>query len=204
MTLLELDRDLAASAARWIRKDWKWLDLGLSSNPPARSALLALARKRSERVRIFTDDAGTPCGIVGLTEVNARAKTARLWFVLGDKQQAARGLTSHAVKLLLSEGFDELELCVVHAAAVATNTPALRVLEKVGMRPTGRQRKAHVIDGRRHDRLVYDLLHTEHRRWPVFRVQAAPSRAMRFYRVKCRAQAISRVPAGHPRNRMPS
>jgi RimJ/RimL family protein N-acetyltransferase len=46
---------------------------------------------------------------------------------------------------------------------VAEGNPSLRLVERLGFRFVGRQRRCHYIDGRPHDRLLYDLLASEHR-----------------------------------------
>ena len=63
---------------------------------------------------------------------------------------------------MLTFGFTELGLHVVSAWTVETNIPAQRVLEGLHFKYIGRQRQCHYIDGRPYDRLLFDLLATEH------------------------------------------
>jgi RimJ/RimL family protein N-acetyltransferase len=42
------------------------------------------------------------------------------------------------------------------------SNPSLRSLQRLGFRYVGRLRQCHMIDGRLHDRLLFDLLAAEH------------------------------------------
>ena len=87
-------------------------------------------------------------------------KTASIWAVLGNKRYG--GCTREAVSKMLTFGFTELGLHVVNAWTVEINIPAQRVLEALHFKYIGRQRQCHYIDGRPYDRLLFDLLATEH------------------------------------------
>jgi len=82
--------------------------------------------------------------------------------VLGDKTYAGRGYTSRAVGQLLTLGFTTLGLETVSAWAVEDNAASIQVLVRNGFLAIGRQRQCHVIDGRPRDRLLFDLLASEH------------------------------------------
>jgi RimJ/RimL family protein N-acetyltransferase len=75
-----------------------------------------------------------------------------------------RGLTTKAARLALDHAFGALGLERVTACASAPNTASLRVLEAVGMRPTGLQRRAaRTGAGEVVDLAGYDLLASEWR-----------------------------------------
>jgi len=63
---------------------------------------------------------------------------------------------------MLTVGFRELGLHAVSAWTLETNIGGQRVLEALHFKPIGRQRQCHYIDGRPYDRLLFDLLATEH------------------------------------------
>src|SRR5438093_12839782 len=75
-------------------------------------------------------------------------------------------MTRPASAAMLTLAFEELGLAAVNAWTVETNIPAQRVLEALHFRCIGRQRQCHYIDGRPLDRLLFDLLATEHRDVP--------------------------------------
>jgi len=98
---------------------------------------------------------------VYLTTVDPNFKTASLWAVLGNKGYG--GHTTEACHHVRTLASTELGLEAVNAWTVEINIPAQRVLEALHFRHIGRQRQCHYIDGRPLDRLLFDLLATEHR-----------------------------------------
>jgi RimJ/RimL family protein N-acetyltransferase len=98
---------------------------------------------------------------VALSDIDRVFRTGRLWYVLGDKRFAGRGLTSRAVADLVREGFGPVRLEAINAWAVVENRPSIRILESNGFRLIGYQRRCHRIDGRPVDRALFDLLATE-------------------------------------------
>ena len=58
--------------------------------------------------------------------------------------------------------FGDLGLHTINTWAVEHNQ-SVRVIERLGFRFIGRQRQCHYIDGRLYDRLLFDLLASEHR-----------------------------------------
>ncbi len=100
--------------------------------------------------------------MVSLADVSSTFKTAMIWYVLGDKTYTGQGYTTRSVRRLLHIGFTELGLEAVNAWTVEANIPSARILERNGFRLIGRMRNCHEIDGQRLDRLLFDLLATEH------------------------------------------
>jgi RimJ/RimL family protein N-acetyltransferase len=74
--------------------------------------------------------------------------------------------------------FRDLGLHTVNTWVVEHN-PSLRIIERLGFRLIGRQRQSHCIDGRAYDRLLFDLLASEHRETDAGRWQRSerPHRA---------------------------
>ena len=165
MKLLPLDSpELLELVGHWLGKEEnaKWLDFGNGVQAPTPAMLRIMTQRGLHVLRVYTggvDEA--PAGVVGLSNVDRRFKTATAWAVLGNKRYG--GCTTAAVSELLSVGFDELGLTAVNAWTVEINVAARRVLEQLGFQPIGRQRHCHVIDGRAYDRLLFDLLASEHR-----------------------------------------
>ena len=150
--------------AGWLaqKDNYQWLDFGDGRQAVAPEWLKIAAQRGIHEIRVFTSDVGDiPIGVVGLSNVNHHFKSATLWVVLGDKQQAGRGYASRAVSKMLTLGFDNLGLYSINTWIVEHN-PSVRVAERVRFRPIGRQRQCHAIDGRLYDRLLFDLLASEH------------------------------------------
>jgi RimJ/RimL family protein N-acetyltransferase len=69
---------------------------------------------------------------------------------------------SLATSKFLTLAFRDLGLRAINTWIVDRN-PSLRSLQRLNFRFIGRQRQCHIIDGRPHDRLLFDLLAAEHR-----------------------------------------
>jgi RimJ/RimL family protein N-acetyltransferase len=111
-------------------------------------------------LRVYTADDDVPAGIAGLSNVDRKFRTGTLWAVLGNKRYG--GCTTPALSGFLTYAFSELGLCAVNAWTVECNVAARRVLERLQFRYIGRQRRCHYVDGRPYDRLLFDLLASEH------------------------------------------
>ena len=79
-----------------------------------------------------------------------------------EKSFSNRGYVSLASSKLLTLAFRDLGLHVVDTWIVDRN-PSVRSLERLNFRFIGRRRQCHIIDGRPYDRLLFDLLASEHR-----------------------------------------
>ena len=148
MKLLPLDSsELLELVGDWLGKEEnaKWLDFGSGVQAPTPAMLRIMTQRGLHVLRVYTggvDEA--PVGVVGLSNVDRRFKTATAWAVLGNKRYG--GCPTAA-----------------NAWTVEINVAARRVLEQLGFQPIGRQRHCHLIDGRAYDRLLFDLLASEHR-----------------------------------------
>lgn len=166
MKLLPLDNPaLLELAEGWLgdEENWKWLDFGNGVQRVTPVSLKVMTQRDIHCLRAYTkDDDDTPIGVVGLTNIDRRFKTASLWCVLGVKRHGGH-TTTRAVSKMLTLAFTELGLEAVTAWTVECNTPARRQLERLPFKYVGRLRRCHWIAGRPYDRLLYDVLASEHR-----------------------------------------
>jgi RimJ/RimL family protein N-acetyltransferase len=166
MKLLPLDRpNLLQLAAGWLaqKENHQWLDFGNGRQLVTPALLKIMAQRETHFLRIYTsprDD--TPIGILGLNSVDRAFKTATFWGAAGDKSFRNRGYSTLASSKFLTLAFRDLHLRVINTWA-AEHNPSLRTIERLGFRFLGRQRQCHYIDGRLYDRLLFDLLASEHR-----------------------------------------
>jgi RimJ/RimL family protein N-acetyltransferase len=164
MKLLPLaNTELIELAAGWLSnyENYKWLDFGNGVQRVTAVTLKIMSQRDIHVFRVFTaDDGEVPIGVVGLTNVDRNFKTASIWAVLGNKRYG--GSTEEACAKMLTLGFTELGLEAINAWTLETNRPAQRVLERLHFTYIGRQRRCHYVDGRPLDRLLFDLLATEH------------------------------------------
>lgn len=156
------DEDLAAIAA-WLGEPEiaKWLDFGPGRSISATALKYAMARGTERYYTFSPDDRGEPAGVVGLSQIHPRFRTAMLWYALGDQRMGGRGLTTRAVETVVEIAFAHLELGAINAWTVAGNRPSERILQKTGFQLIGRQRRCHYIAGEPHDRLLFDLLSSQ-------------------------------------------
>jgi RimJ/RimL family protein N-acetyltransferase len=166
MRLLLLDTpERIELAAGWLaqRENYRWLDFGGGRQVLTPTLLKVMAQRETHCLRLYTSDKDDrPIGIVGLNGIDYTFRTATFWGVSGDKSFRNRGYSTIASSKLMTLAFRDLELYSVNTWAVDHN-PSLRTIERLGFRFIGRQRQCHVIDGRPYDRLLFDLLASEHR-----------------------------------------
>ena len=165
MRLLPLDSPgLLELAARWLeaKENHQWLDFGNGRQVVTPSLLKIMAQRETHFIRMYAADRDEiPLGIVALNNVDRVAKTATLWAVAGDKAFSSRGYVSLATSMFLTVSFRELGLHAINTWIVDGN-PSLRSLKRLNFRFVGRLRECHPIDGRLRDRLLFDLLASEH------------------------------------------
>lgn len=135
---------------QWLTAEWR----GRLIDP----TLVAVA-VRNKRNRFFlVRSCGAPCGLVALADWDAVENIAMIWYVLGNHALAGRGVITQAVGDLVRTAFDDFGIEALHAWIMEDNDRSRRVLEKNGFRETGRLRRAAVHNGRRVDRIYFDLL----------------------------------------------
>lgn len=166
MKLLTLNRpELIELVASWlaVKENYQWLDFGNGTQALTPTVIRIMMLRGTHFMRVYTSDHDdTPIGIVGLTNVDRTFKTATFWGVSGDKSFRNRGYSTIASSKLMTLAFRDLGLHAVNTWAVDQN-PSLRTIERLGFRLVGRLRQCHYIDGMLYDRLLFDLLASEHR-----------------------------------------
>jgi RimJ/RimL family protein N-acetyltransferase len=166
MKLLPLDAPgIIELAASWLarKENHQWLDFGNGRQPVTPALLKIMAQRESHFMRVYTSDRDeSPIGICGLNSIDCIAYTATFWGASGEKSFRHRGYGTLAGSKFLSLAFRDLGLHVINTWVVEHN-PSLRIIERLGFRFVGRQRQCHAIDGRKYDRLLFDLLASEHR-----------------------------------------
>ena len=155
--------DILPTIVDWLARPEiaRWLDFGSGQAVTAAALKLGMARGGEQLFTFADEGAETPVGVVGLSQIHRSFRTAMLWYALGEPQMAGRGLTTRAVEAVLEIAFGRLELDAINAWTVVENRPSARILEKTGFRLIGRQRRCHHIDGRAHDRLLFDRLSSQ-------------------------------------------
>jgi RimJ/RimL family protein N-acetyltransferase len=164
MKLLPLDTpDLIELVARWLagKENYQWLDFGGGRQVVTPALLKVMTQRAAHFLRVYTTDEGEPIGIAGLNGVERAFRTATLWGATGEKSFRSRGYATYAGSQFLTLAFRELGLHAINTWVVEHN-PSLRLVQRLGFRLVGRQRQCHYIDGQAYDRLLFDLLASEH------------------------------------------
>jgi RimJ/RimL family protein N-acetyltransferase len=103
---------------------------------------------------------GEVVGAVALGAISRANRHAELSYWIGVPYWG-RGLATEAAQLMVSHGFDALELQRIHGACFRGNEASKRVLSKVGMTYEGTLREHIVRNGVAHDLEKYGLLRRE-------------------------------------------
>ena len=166
MKLLPLDTpEIIDLAAGWLaqQENYQWLDFGYGRQLVTPALLKIMVQRETHFLRVFTSDRDdAPIGITALNNVDRVFKTATFWGAVGEKSFRNRGHGTLAGAKLLTFAFRDLGLHSVYTWVVDGN-PSLKIVERLRFRFIGRQRQCHYIDGRPYDRLLFDLLASEHR-----------------------------------------
>ena len=166
MQLKPIDSRALDLVVTWMarKENYQWLDFGGGLQILSPVTLKIMTQRDSHLLRIFTPDTDdAPIGLVALSNIARNFQTALLWYVLGDKGYGGQGYTTRAVSEMLTVGFEELALQSVNAWTLESNGPSIKVLTRNHFRLVGRQRRCHWIDGHPFDRLLFDLLHADHK-----------------------------------------
>ena len=165
MKLLPLDTpEIIELVAYWLaqKENYQWLDFGNGKQIVTPALLRIMAQRQTHFMRAYTSDRDdTPVGICCLNTVDRHFKSATLWGAAGDKSFRNRGLGTLAASKVLTLAFRDLGLHSINTWVVETN-PSLRLIERLNFRFIGRLRQCHFMDGHAYDRLLFDLLASEH------------------------------------------
>jgi RimJ/RimL family protein N-acetyltransferase len=159
VTIAPLERKNFALVASWLSDpatnrlltaEWR--------NRAVDATVIAIAVRNRKNLLYQIACQDSICGLVAFSELEARDRSAMIWYALGDRSLAGRGVTTAAVSEMCRIGFAELGLASIWAMVLAPNGASVRLLEKVGFRPAGRLRQVERVEEEQLDRLYFDLL----------------------------------------------
>lgn len=107
-------------------------------------------------------EAGSLIGQIRLDHVDFRDRRASLAIGIEDRGQLGIGLGTEAMALVLSYGFNVLNLHRLSVRVVDYNLRAIRAYQKCGFVVEGREREAAFVDGVWHDDVMMAILDREH------------------------------------------
>jgi RimJ/RimL family protein N-acetyltransferase len=103
---------------------------------------------------------GQLVGFGGLFDIT-RAMTATMFVGIGDAASRNKGWGTEASRLICEYGFFFRNLHSIKVEVHAYNREAIRVYERLGFQTVGRLRGANLLNNRRYDEIIMDLLRDE-------------------------------------------
>lgn len=161
--------ELIEQVAGWLcdSRNYRWLDFGNGVQKLDSLTLKIMLRKDNHLIRVFTNDAGLPIGVIGLSNIDKKFRTASVWIVLGDKRYSKKGYAVQAGLEMARVAFRDMQLGALNVWAVECNHASLQMIQLLKFNYIGRQRKCHYIDNRPYDRLWFDILVSEYNRYQI-------------------------------------
>ncbi len=112
-------------------------------------------------IEIRQGEGWKPIGNCGMLNLDWRNRSIELGIFIGDKSHWNQGYGSEAMKLLLSHGFNTLNLNRIYLRVYETNQRGIHAYEKSGFVHEGRWRQAQFQGGRYIDILWMSVLRSE-------------------------------------------
>ncbi len=112
-------------------------------------------------IEVELEGGWTPIGTCAFHEVDWTHRSAEFGIVIGEKGQWNRGWGRKAVRLLLYQGFANLNLHRIYLHVFSTNPRAIRAYQAAGFSVEGRLREDIFQDGQYIDALVMGILRSE-------------------------------------------
>ena len=109
-------------------------------------------------VDLETDSSIGRCMLFNLDRVN---RQAALGIVIGEKEYWGKGFGQDAAKLLLDYGFNLLNLNNIMLGTYSFNERAQACFRKLGFKEIGKRRQARIINMKKYDLILMDMLAEE-------------------------------------------
>jgi len=129
---------------RKLEKDWFE---GISSTKDNRLVFLSIDCKETNEL----------IGFVKLFDINWIYRFCYFGIVIGDKSAQGKGFGLEASKLMIDYAFNILNLEKILLEVVESNSPAIKVYEKLGFEEEGRLKRQVYLDGGWKDVLIMSL-----------------------------------------------
>ncbi|MFX1322441.1 MAG: GNAT family N-acetyltransferase [Promethearchaeota archaeon] len=100
-------------------------------------------------------------GNCGIHKIDWKNRVGECGIMIGDKSEQGKGCGTEAMELLITYGFNTLNLNRLQLSVYDFNIPAIKLYKKLGFIEEGRKRKAYFINGEYHDIIIMGLLNDE-------------------------------------------
>lgn len=102
-------------------------------------------------------------GLIALTAINPKFKSAKIWYKL-HPDHWGKGFATEALRKIVKFGFQNLQLHRLEGGCAVDNVASCKVMEKVGMIKEGGKRKVLPIRGEWIDNYEFAILETDLKR----------------------------------------
>ncbi|WP_224360669.1 GNAT family N-acetyltransferase [Hyalangium versicolor] len=136
-----------------------WLDFGGGRQDLSKRQLYLMLSNSHVCARLFQLPGDSrPLGLVCMNNIDDLMGSMDVWIVrdLSVMRPIRNSVTSAGARILAT-GFLDFGRQIATTWVVASNRASIYLHDIIGMRHSGTQRSRHVIDGRRHDRWLYDM-----------------------------------------------
>ena len=103
------------------------------------------------------EDQDTVMGIMGYANWSREHRRAEIGYCLR-RDHWRRGIAEEALRVIITFGFEEMQLNRIHACCWVENVASIRLIEKLGFQREGVLRDEYWQDGAFHDEALYALL----------------------------------------------
>jgi RimJ/RimL family protein N-acetyltransferase len=109
-------------------------------------------------VKLETDELIGNCGFNDLNHIK---QCGEVGLFIGDEENRNKGYGTEALKLLVSFGFDYLNLNNIMLKVFEFNERAIKCYKKVGFKEFGRRRQSYYLKGKYYDEIYMDIIRAE-------------------------------------------
>ncbi|WMJ76060.1 MULTISPECIES: GNAT family N-acetyltransferase [unclassified Sedimentibacter] len=110
-------------------------------------------------IRLEDDKLIGNCGFHGIMQLR---QCAEVGLFIGDEENRSKGYGQDALDLLVSYGFDYLNLNNIMLKVFSFNERAISCYKKVGFKEIGRRRESYYLKGKFYDDVYMDILKKEY------------------------------------------
>ncbi|MGP2438381.1 GNAT family N-acetyltransferase [Streptomyces sp. JW3] len=133
--------------------------------------MLRLPPRESAVLTVEDLAGGTVIGMADYRDLDPYAGVATLGVTIGEREFWGRGHGGETVRLLVDHLFGAYGLHRLELDTWSGNERAVRAFAKAGFREEGRRRSAVLVQGERHDRVLFGMLRAE---WAAGRPAGPP------------------------------
>lgn len=148
----------------------KWLsDLSVAENLGNAANTISIAgekewiEKNSQlcQYAIIKAETGELIGNCGYNSIDHIKQCAEVGLFIGDEENRNKGYGTEALMLLVSFGFDYLNLNNIMLKVFSFNERAISCYKKAGFTEFGRRRQAYYLKGKYYDEVYMDIIRSE-------------------------------------------